>query len=285
MPSLELRGKRVEFLEQGAGEPVILLHSSASSGAQWRALAQGLSNRYRVLAPDLYGYGGTGMTGAMGKRGGALFSLAHEAEIVRALLERAGGRAHLVGHSYGGAVALHVALRHGASVLSLALIEPVAFHLLRENEAIDAAAFAEIAAVAARVNRAWIDGDHAGGMARFVDYWSGPGAWATIAVAKRAALAARLEKVALDFQAAFDEPTRVQDYWPLFMPTLLLQGSASPLPTRRICGQLARVIPDSRLEVIEGAGHMLPLTHGERVNALLAAHLDACSRQALKNAA
>jgi pimeloyl-ACP methyl ester carboxylesterase len=268
MPALDIGGVRVECVEQGAGEPVILLHSSASSAAQWRSLAQRLSGRYRVLAPDLWGYGGTGLRRDPG------FGLAHEAEIVHALLHRAGGSAHLVGHSYGGAVALHVALRHAASILSLNLIEPTAFHLLRENEAMDAAAFAEIAALAARISRAGIDGDHIGGMASFVDYWSGQGTWAAFSTSKRLALSTRLEKVALDFQALFAEPTRLQDCWPLFMPVLLVQGSASPLPARRICGQLSRIISGSRLEVVEGAGHMLPLTHAEQVNALVAAHLE-----------
>jgi len=267
MPSLDLRGTRIEFLEQGRGETVILLHSSASSGAQWRSLAGELSGRYHVLAPDFYGCGGSGAWS------GGAFSLAEEAEIVLALLRRAGGPVHLVGHSYGGAVALHVALRHGGWLRSLTLIEPVAFHLLRENEALDAAAFAEIAAVAARVTRALIDGDAEGGMARFVDYWSGTGAWAMLPPAKRAALGARLAKVALDFEATFGEPTRLQDFWSLFMPVLLMQGSASPLPTRRICGQLSRVLSDARIEVVEGAGHMLPLTHGDLVNRSVAAHL------------
>jgi pimeloyl-ACP methyl ester carboxylesterase len=276
--SLDLRGTRIEFLDQGRGEPVVLLHSSASSGAQWRALAESLADRYRVLAPDFYGCGASGMW-----REGE-FSLAREAEIAVALLRRAGGRAHLVGHSYGGAVALQVALRHGAAVSSLALVEPVAFHLLREDDALDAAAVAEVAAVAGRLKRALIDGDYEGGMARFVDYWSGPGSWAMLPAAKRAALAARLGKVVLEFHATFEEPTRLQDFWPLFMPTLLVQGSESPFPARRICGQLSRVLPESRLEIVEGAGHMLPLTHAGRVNALLAAHLDG-ARQDLKDAA
>jgi pimeloyl-ACP methyl ester carboxylesterase len=246
-------------------EPVILLHGSASSPAQWRELAALLSPRFRVLTPDLPGQG----------------SLAAEADAVHALVQRAGGAAHIVGHSYGGAVALHYALRHGASALSLALIEPAAFHLLRENEALDSAAFAEIAALAARVRRAAIDGDREGGMARFIDYWSGQAAWAVLPAAKRAELAGRLDEVALDFQAAFEEATRLQDCWPLFMPTLLVQGSESPLPTRRICGQLSRVAPMAELVVVPGAGHLLPLTHAGRVNALLAAHLDTARREAL----
>ena len=239
-------------------ETVILLHSSASTGAQWRSLAGQLAARYRVLTPDFNGV-----------------SLADEVEMVRGLMRHA-GRAHLVGHSYGGAVALHVALRYGGWLRSLTLIEPVAFHLLRENEALDAAAFAEISALAGRVTRALIDGDHEGGMARFVDYWSGAGSWAMLPPEKRRALAARLPRVGLDFDATFGEPTRLQDFWALFVPVLLLQGSASPLPTRRICSQLARVLSDARIEVVEGAGHMLPLTHADLVNASVAAHLQRC---------
>lgn len=243
-------------------ETVILLHSSASSPAQWRDLAALLSRRFRVLTPEISGTG----------------NLAHESATVEALVQRAGGAAHVVGHSFGGAVALHHALRHGASVLSLTLIEPVAFHLLRENEAIDAAAFAEIAALAARVQRASIDGDYEGGMARFLDYWRA-GYWAAVSLGERQALAARLQKVALDFRAVFEEPTRLQDCWPIFMPTLILEGSASPLPTRRICGQLSRVISAARLQTIEGAGHLLPLTHGAQVNDLIAGHVQAARRQ------
>jgi pimeloyl-ACP methyl ester carboxylesterase len=272
VPALELRGTRVEFLETGRGEPVILLHCSASSREQWRALIESLADRYRVLAPDFYGCGGTGRW-----REGA-FSLADEAEIVYALLLRAGGRAHLVGHSYGGAVALQIALRRGAAVRSLTLIEPVAFHVLREPNAIDAALFDEVSLAARRIMRAHADGDREGGMGRFVDFWNGPGAWAAIPADKRSALHACLDKVVLEYHAVAEEATRLQDFWPLFMPALLVQGSASPLPVRRICGQLARVLPDARHEVVEGAGHMLPLTHAERVNALVAAHLDAARR-------
>jgi pimeloyl-ACP methyl ester carboxylesterase len=92
-------------------------------------------------------------------------------------------------------------------------------------------------------------------------------------------MAARLAKVALDFHATLSEPARAEDFRMLALPTLLLQGACSPLPTRRICELLARVLPESQLTTIEGAGHMAPLTHRERVNALIGAHLDANSGQ------
>ena len=266
MPSIAISGSRVEYVEQGSGEPVVLLHSSASSGAQWRALMGRLAGRYRVIAPDLYGYGGTANWAGRGE-----FRLEHEAQIVCALLGRAGEPVHLVGHSFGGAVALHVARTRPDLLASLTLIEPVAFHLLQGQ---DETAFAEIEEVADGVAHALASGDYLGGIARFVDYWSGPGAWAGIPAEKRPGFAARLGKVALDFHATFNEPASLRDFAGLALPTLLLQGTCSPLPTRRICELLAAVLPDGQLTRIEDAGHMAPLTHRDRVNALIEAHLE-----------
>lgn len=269
MPNIEVSGSRVEYLEEGRGEPLVLLHSSGGSGAQWRALVERLSPRYRVLAPDLYGYGATAPWPGRGP-----LRLACEAQIVRAMLSRAGAPAHLVGHSYGGAVALHVARESGAQLRSLTLIEPVAFHLLRGR---DPRALAEITAVAARVAAATACGDYEGGFASFVDYWSGVGAWRAIPASKHAAMAARLTKVTLDFHATLNEPARLQDFATTAVPTLLVQGARSRRPTRRICELLAGVLPACRLETVAGAGHMVPLTHRDPVNALIAEHLEANS--------
>jgi len=267
--SLDLAGTRVEYLEQGRGEPVVLLHSSASSSAQWRALAGQLSERYRVMAPDLHGYGSSSNWPGRGA-----FRLEHEAEIVYALLGRAGGRAHLVGHSFGGAVALHVARMRPDLLASLAVIEPVAFHLLQGH---DPEALAEIAEVAAGVGRALASGDYFAGIARFVDYWSGPGAWETMPQEKRPGFAARLGKVALDFEATLNEPAGLAEFGAMALPTLVVQGTCSPRPTRRICELLARVLPDAQAATLEGAGHMAPLTHRDAVSALVSAHLDSAS--------
>src|SRR5437762_2859598 len=147
--------------------PVVLLHSSLASGGQWRALAAGLGERYEVFAPDLIGYGT-----AAGWSGEGPFDLRDEATAIHALLDRIGRPLHLVGHSYGGAVALHVARERAHGLRSLTLIEPVAFHLLRDGDADDAAALNEITHVADGVRRALASGDHAVGCGGFVDYWS-----------------------------------------------------------------------------------------------------------------
>ena len=277
MPTLQVSGARVEYIEMGCGEPVVLLHSSASSSAQWRALAEGLSRRYRVVAPDLYGYGGTAHW-----PGQRAFHLDCEAEIVSALLERIDGPAHFVGHSYGGAVALHVAGLRGGLLRSLTLIEPVAFHLLRGT---DDAAFVEIKEVGEGVVRAVARGEYVAGIEGFIDYWNGPGASAALLPDRRQAMAARLPKIALDFHATFHAPTRLDDYRSLAAPTLLLHGTESPTPTRRICELLAPVLPRARLKTLSGAGHMAPVTHRDQVNALVTAHLDSNSGRAPQLAA
>lgn len=269
MSTLQISGCPVEYLELGRGEPVVLLHSSASSGAQWRALAERLSARYRVIAPDLYGYGDT--ADWPGRRP---FHLECEAEIVFALLGRGIGQAHLVGHSYGGAVALHIAATSGELLRSLTLIEPAAFHLLRGT---DVQALAEITGVAESVTRAMAHGEYGTGVERFVDYWSGPGTWATVPANKRDGLAARLPKIALDFHATFNEPFRLEDLRLMTVPTLLLQGASSPLPTRRICERLAHTLPDARLKTIPDAGHMAPMTHRNEVNDFVIAQLESHS--------
>jgi pimeloyl-ACP methyl ester carboxylesterase len=272
MPILQISGSRVEYLELGSGEPVLLLHSSASSGTQWRALAERLGERYRVIVPDLYGYGGTAHW-----PGRSPFHLECEAEIVLGLLGRVGRRAHLVGHSYGGAVALHVAGLHGDLLRSLTLIEPVAFHLLQGP---DAPALAEITGVAESVARAIACGEYVAGFGRFVDYWSSPEASAQLTADKRYAMAARLPKIALEFHATLNEPSRLEDFRLMTVPTLLLHGTSSPLPTRRICELLARVLPEAQLKTIGGAGHMAPVTHRDQVNALVIAQLDSNSGRA-----
>ena len=260
MPTLDVDGARIALMEAGVGAPVVALHCSASSKEQWQSLAELIGGRYRVLAPDLYGYGETDAW-----PGPAPMRLAHEAAIVGAVMDRCGGPVDLVGHSYGGAVALYVALAHGDRLASLTLIEPSAFALLRDGKAADLDLRQEIGADA--VTEAEAGGDGRGGMARFVDYWNGAGPWARLKPRVQSDLARRLGKVVLEFRALFADETRLAEYGGLDLPTLMLCGTQ----TRGPAGAVTRLLA----ETIAGAGHMSPVTHAEAVNAAIAAHLSA----------
>ena len=267
---MEILGMSIEVSQQGRGDPVVLLHCSGSSGAQWRSLAAKLGKRYHVAAPDLLGYGGSSSWTASR----AQFCLAQEAAIVRSLIGRLGRPAHLVGHSYGGAVALHIARTRPDLLKSLTLVEPSAFHLLRGGDAIDAAALREIMNVAAEVDVALACGDAVGGFGRFVDYWSGPGSWAGMTAEKRAACAPQLAKVALEFHALFTEPAELEDVRGIALPTLILQGGCTKLPSRCVVSRLRGALPEADFKIVQGAGHMLPVTHRDEVNRHVAAHID-----------
>jgi pimeloyl-ACP methyl ester carboxylesterase len=270
MPKIDINGARVAYAETGSGEAVLLLHSTASSSAQWRSLTEALQAGCHVLAPDLYGYGETDQW-----PGYSPFALADEAALVNAVLPPGHGPIHLVGHSYGGAVALRFAMQHPERLRSLTLIEPVAFHLLRDD-ALDPAnrhLLLEVMEVAALVSKAAVSGDYWSATARFVDYWNGDGAWMQTKAELRTALARRIPKVALDFWATTTESTPRAAYRQIAVPTLVLRGTESPPSTRRIAELVADVLPKGRLQTIDGAGHMLPLTHRDAVNAAVVEHL------------
>jgi pimeloyl-ACP methyl ester carboxylesterase len=257
---------------------VIALHCSGSGGRQWRALAEALGHCSDVSAPEHYGCESVGPW-----TGEDCFTLADEAARSISLIDEIAGKVHLVGHSYGGAVALHVALARPHRIASIGLYEPSAFHLLAAYGRRFEAAFAEITGVARATARGVVTGNYHGAAAAFVDYWGGDGAWNALRPAIRDALIRWIPKAPLDFHALLTEPTPPHAYRGLSCPVLILRGEHAPRPAREITEILGRLFPNARLGVVAGAGHMGPLTHAEQVAARLAAHVEAA--EALSHAA
>jgi pimeloyl-ACP methyl ester carboxylesterase len=243
-------------------EVVIGLHCSASSGHQWDAYARLLPPGMRLVAPELMGYG-------PGERwaSGTPVSLEAEARRLAPLLSSAAG-VHLVGHSYGGAVALQMALRWPDRVKTLTLFEPVRFALLladRDNEAIGQA----IVGVGRRIGWHALSGGLEDAAAMFVDYWSGTGAWDVLPAARRRAVAERMHKVRAEFEALFADTVPAWSYRSLEMPVRLITGTTSPLPARQVTGIIARHCAQAELVRLDGVGHMGPISHAP----LVASHL------------
>ena len=106
--------------------PVIALHCSGAGAGQWRQLGEALAPRHELVAPEHYGCDSTGPWS-----GEHAFTLADEAARTIEIIDRSDGKVHLVGHSYGGGVALRAAVERPDRIASLTLYEPSAFHLLR----------------------------------------------------------------------------------------------------------------------------------------------------------
>jgi pimeloyl-ACP methyl ester carboxylesterase len=253
---------------KGSRGRVIALHCSGSGSSQWNYLTEVLGGSFEVLAPEHFGTENTGPWA-----GEHPFTLADEAARTISLIDKCERKVHLVGHSYGGGVALYVALARPERIASLALYEPSAFHLLQQMGGNAAEAFAEITSIARRTCEGVVTGDYRGAASAFVNYWNGSGAWDVLRPAVQQALIRWLPKAPLDFRALIEEPTPASAYRRLGFPVLILRGEHAPLPTRLIAEDLSHLLPVSRLLTVGGAGHMGPLTHAPQVSALFEQHI------------
>jgi len=239
-------------------EHVVALHCSGSSGRQWDPYAERLPAGLRLTAPDLLGSGRE-----QAWTPGAPVTLEAEARRVLAAFPGDGAPAHLIGHSYGGAVALEIALRWPEKVRTLTLYEPVRFALLRHAEAagirqlvIDAGTRIAQLADSGRLHES---------AAMFVDYWSGRGTWDKLPAPRRQLFADRMRKVAAEFGALFSDDLPAEAYGQLSMPMRLIAGMRSPLPARKVVEQLAMRCRHAGVVHLAGLGHMGPVTDPARV--------------------
>ena len=255
------------YAEVGAGSPVVLLHSGGLSSRQWGRLGEHLAGSHRVLAPDFLGYGRSSAWPE-----GELFHFILDVLAVEALVDRLGERVHLVGHSYGGFIALLVALHRPQWVRSVAAFEPVAFGVLHSSGDADGLASLAAANVDASLRDTPIGGQEPW-LRAFVDYWNEEGAWDRLSEPARGSFRAVGWKLYGEVRSLLLDRTPHQAYAMLPVPTLLMSGEASTIAARRVAAILAEAMPDARLRMLEGAGHMGPLTHAPQVNGWIADHI------------
>jgi pimeloyl-ACP methyl ester carboxylesterase len=233
---------------------VVLLHASASSSRQWNGLVARLSDRFDACALDFHGHGARPDWPTHGP-----LTLAHEVALVVPVLQAAGA-VHLVGHSYGGVVALKLAQMFPNAVRSVAVYEPVLFPWLSADEH-DAEVAHEVLDLADDIRKALHQRCFRRAAERFVDYWSGNGAWVQMSPARQQSIAMRMPAVLAHFEALHRE-----DFSPgaalSSVPVLGLSGANSPRSTRRIARIVGSKIPHALCKELPQMGHMGPITHG-----------------------
>ena len=250
----------------GYAKTVVLLHGSAGTGALWRDLRDKLDWAYQIVAPDLIGYGSASAWSAT-----TPLRLEDEVARLEAELPCCDGQLHLVGYSYGGAVALCMAAAALPRIASLTLIEPVLFGSLRQ--AGESGALAELFAVRDRYAASLDAGRAADGLQEFIDFWAGQGAWQRMPARVRAATVEMAAKIRLDWEASFAYDAPAASLATLGPRTLLLRGERSPSPMLKLVECLHAQMPGSRRVVIAGSGHLLPITHASELAAAVIAHL------------
>lgn len=242
---------------------ILALHCSLAHGGAFAALAQHLPD-HNLLAPDLIGHGkGPDWDGTADY---------HAATTAQALAEM-GEPLDLIGHSFGGTVALRLAVEHPHLVRSLTLIEPVFFAAAKaahdpawDSFLADHQQFGALVAL----------GDKTAAARQFHAIWGGDAGFDSLPARMQTYMANRIHLITAPWNVVLDDapgllaPGRLEA---LTMPVLLLEGDQSPPIINAITRALLARIPQAKSLKIKGAGHMLPLTHAGEVASHIRAHL------------
>ena len=238
----------------------LMIHCSLAETAIWGGMARALSDVASMVAFDLPGHGRSADWDDRGEMSAVCAGIAADFAARDAPMD-------VIGHSFGGVVALRLAMTRPDLVRSLVMIEPVFFAAglqtrpeacaqhLKEKRAFEAAMAAHDLPLAAR---------------GFIGAWGGGRPWDSFGPGAQARIAAQMPLIAAAGPALYDDaggmlaPGALED---VDIPALLLEGSAAPAIIPAINGALAARLPRARRGVIEGAGHMSVATHPEQVSA------------------
>jgi pimeloyl-ACP methyl ester carboxylesterase len=237
MPYASVNGVRLYYEESGSGTPILGLHGAGSSAVFWEDAAGKLAEVGRVIIFDRRGSNRSERPEPY-----AVTSIQEHADDALALLRELGAEpAALVGRSYGGTVALDLALRHPRSVLGVALLEAGPLGL-------DPGYDAWFESLCARAEGVPADRVGEAVMREVFGAWEElPDAWREIFTANGPALLAELRG---------GETTDIERLGELEVPALVVTAEDSPEPIRRGSEALAGSLPQARA-VRVGGGHAI----------------------------
>jgi pimeloyl-ACP methyl ester carboxylesterase len=233
-------------------------------GGAWRPVIADLNGQFRCVTTSLLGYGGTDE-----RRTASDPSISHEAEALESVIRKAAGPVHLVGHSFGGLVALVVALRRQVPLASLVIAEAPAMEILRADESQHYSIFREMT----EAYFTDFSNGNVGAIAAMIDFYGGVGTFASWSPRVRAYAEQTTPVNILDWASAYGFPLEAASLAAVRIPTLVLRGSASHPAMQRANALLSERIRGAALATIAGAAHFMIATHASEVARLIAQHV------------
>jgi pimeloyl-ACP methyl ester carboxylesterase len=255
----------LEYSQSGRGPTILFIPGSCSTGAAWRAVIAALEGDFRTITTSLPGYGRSAE-----RRTAADRSIAPLAAAIETVVCHAGTPVHLVGHSFGGEVALVVALRRRVPLESLTILEAPAPNILQ--------AFGRTSRYDdfRTMTEAYFD-DFSGGnseaIARMIDFYGGPGTFASWPDALRAHVVQTTPTNILDWHSAYTFQYNPRLLAALDLPVLVAVGSDSHPAVKETNSLLSKTIPGARFATIRGASHFMITTHPRDVASLIVQHV------------
>ena len=128
---LDLDGLALHYLDEGSGEPVVMLHGNPTWSFYYRNLVTALRDQYRCIVPDHMGCGFSDKPGDDRYD----YTLGQRVDDLERLLDHLGidGGITLVLHDWGGMIGMTYAVRHRSRIMRLVILNTAAFHLPGEK--------------------------------------------------------------------------------------------------------------------------------------------------------
>jgi pimeloyl-ACP methyl ester carboxylesterase len=264
MPLASVRGAKLYYERHGAsGDPTVLVHGSLTDHHIWDSLVPPLAQNLEVLTYDRRGYGqsaGPIRTHPVRDDAADLSDLLEEIDLFPA---------HVVAHSYGGAVAFRLALDRPEMVRSLAVHEPPFVGLLEDDPGTEAEARRLLLGIRTIQSR-MRSGDLPMAVREIVEAFSAEGgAWSRLPPQAQQQLIRNGPR----WSEEFEDPEAIRPDVPglvdLLLPVLLSFGEQSPPFLRRVDEALARSLRNASVLMIPDAGHAPHLTAPDQYSGVL----------------
>ena len=253
---------KLDYIDNGQGQEVLLIHSTVAGNKQWRKLIEYLSPDYRILAPNLFGYGTTPEWSKNRHQ-----TLIDQVDLLAEFFEQ-NESISIVGHSFGGSVAMMAAKKYPAKIKKLILVEPNPFYLLEHHSDHDSYQEALNLRDIIKTNahkETWV---HAA--EKFADYWNGSGTWKQMDGLRREKFAEALKPNFHEFDCVINETTSLEE-WRDILPqnTHILFSEQTVNSIRKIVTIFEETMSNWTFHSYSEGSHMAPLTHPNVVNPII----------------
>ncbi len=242
---------------EGDGPPIVFIHGSFATTSAWKGIVKELSTNHTCILLKLPGHGGAADPDDFSDP-----AIETELEILASVVKSLTAEpVHLVGHSFGGVVALAQALKGNLQLSQLSLFEPVAIWLL--NRVKNFAARATVDEFLFDYRQAVLQ-KQPSACGKVIDFWGGKGHFELLPEKVKQSMEVLVANNIRHWNTEAAINSTLAELESCSIPTRLVCGTESNSVAISICGHLNEALPNSRKYVIPGASHFLVTSHAHQ---------------------
>jgi pimeloyl-ACP methyl ester carboxylesterase len=242
------------YEEQGSGSPIVFIHGSYATTSTWKKMVDSLAEKHHCICIKLPGHGGMPDPTDFAEP-----LMETELAIIEQVVSKLTTEPiHLVGHSFGGVIALAQLLKGSLEIAEITLFEPVAVWLLdrvKDDEM--------LARVDTFLNKYRQDAannmTHVGG--QVIDFWGGTGAYDPLPDFIKESMAPLVPNNIRHWDLDAKSTATLEDLNRCAVSMRVVCGSESNPVAKAICEHITQQVPNCTARMVDGASHFLVTTH------------------------